>query len=297
MYSSSFFHSSDSLMEPMFVIPDDVIKHIQEHPLAKQLYFTDIGLFQNISRHTRTRKQGCEQSILIYCYKGKGFYTKKGQKKYLLANQVLFIPENTPHQYGSSQDDPWSILWIHLKGEKLFSYIGEESNDICQFPITLLQREQLFPLFSELFDILTQGYHFNNLLYSYQIVAHILGVFFLSPIGQTPTVRDSKRSIQDIISYMANVLSEDLSLQDFAKYAQLSPSHFSSLFKTYTGYSPMNYFLRLKIQKACVYLTDDNLTISEISSLLGFHDPLYFSRFFHKIMNVSPSAYRKQKKG
>ena len=88
----------------------------------------------------------------------------------------------------------------------------------------------------------------------------------------------------------------NLTLEQFATYFKYSPSHFSMLFQKETGVSPISYFLRLKIQRACQYIELTNLKLNEIATLLGFDEPAYFSRLFSKIMGMSPSEYRRKEK-
>lgn len=72
---------------------------------------------------------------------------------------------------------------------------------------------------------------------------------------------------------------------------------FIHLFKQVTGYSPIDYYMRLKIQRACQYLDLTDYSVKEISKNVGIEDPYYFSRMFSKIMGQSPSDYRKRQKG
>nr|WP_290091768.1 helix-turn-helix transcriptional regulator [Parabacteroides goldsteinii] len=58
--------------------------------------------------------------------------------------------------------------------------------------------------------------------------------------------------------------------------------------------SPINYFIRLKIQKACQYIELTSLKVNEIAMKLGFEEAAYFSRIFTRVMGVSPSVYRKK---
>lgn len=59
----------------------------------------------------------------------------------------------------------------------------------------------------------------------------------------------------------------------------------------------MEYFIHLKIQRACRYLTLTRFSIKQISLTLGYSDQYYFSRIFHKVMGVSPLAYRQIQEG
>ena len=96
-----------------------------------------------------------------------------------------------------------------------------------------------------------------------------------------------------VTHYMRENLQQNLSLGELAAYFKFSPSHFSMMFQKETGVSPMNYFIRLKIQKACEYIELTNLKLNDIATKLGFEDAAYFSRIFTKIMGISPAASRK----
>ena len=93
---------------------------------------------------------------------------------------------------------------------------------------------------------------------------------------------------------MQENVERNLTLEQLATYFKYSSSHFSMLFQKETRMSPINYFIRLKIQKACQYIMLTNLKLNEISIKLGFEEPAYFSRIFTRVMGVSPSVYRKK---
>lgn len=86
-------------------------------------------------------------------------------------------------------------------------------------------------------------------------------------------------------------------LEELARESGVSVSHYSRLFVQKTGHSPLEYFVNLKIQRACRLLDNTALTIAEIASEIGFSDQFYFSRIFHKVMNLSPVRYRDKLKG
>lgn len=56
--------------------------------------------------------------------------------------------------------------------------------------------------------------------------------------------------------------------------------------------SPMDYFIHLKLQKACLLLYTDDIKVKDIALLVGYDDPYYFSRLFKKYQGLSPDQYR-----
>lgn len=83
----------------------------------------------------------------------------------------------------------------------------------------------------------------------------------------------------------------------YIEAAGYSPSYLTTLLRKKTGYSPSSYFSHLKITKACEYLDFSKVKIKEISFLIGYSDPYYFSKDFQKKMGISPRNYRKRVAG
>ena len=103
--------------------------------------------------------------------------------------------------------------------------------------------------------------------------------------------------VEQSIIYFKNNLSSNLTLSQVADLFGYSSSHFSYLFKNQTGYAPLEYFTRLKIQRACQFWDLTDMRIKEVAIQVGFNDPYYFSRKFSKVMNICPNKYKKRLKG
>ena len=76
----------------------------------------------------------------------------------------------------------------------------------------------------------------------------------------------------------------------------MSVGWFIRCFKQYTGTTPMRYIVSLRITNAQVLLETTDYNVTEIGNIVGYDNPLYFSRIFKKQKGVSPSEYRAQLK-
>ena len=85
---------------------------------------------------------------------------------------------------------------------------------------------------------------------------------------------------------------EELSLTKVAKFVNISANHFSEKFKEVTGVNFVDYIARTRTEKACEFLQNSNLRISEIAFAVGFQSLSQFNRVFKKLTGKSPSAYR-----
>ncbi|MEK4057144.1 AraC family transcriptional regulator [Paenibacillus sp. FSL F4-0087] len=98
--------------------------------------------------------------------------------------------------------------------------------------------------------------------------------------------------IKSAIKHMEKHISEKITLDDLSKVSHLSPVHFSRVFKTVSGFPPMDFLNQMRVQKAAQLLITTDKTIIEIALEVGFNDGNYFSRIFKKIKNETPSNFR-----
>lgn len=281
----------------MIVLPKGIIKELKENTLTKSLLVTDIGYFPRAEGHFIYRKNGSSENILIYCTQGKGWIEIDNKRQIILENQYVIVSSNTPHKYGSSSQDPWSIYWIHFSGDKSHFFINHP-NKIIEIDLASNARfKDRILLFEEIFNNLEMGYSMENLEYANVCLWHMLGSFrYLSQFRKVNEFNQYDK-IEQSISYMRNHIAEKLSLEMIASNAELSISQFSLLFKKKTSRTPLDYLTHLKIQHASKLLDFSSLKINEIAQQVGYQDPFYFSRIFSKVMGKSPKAYRSLKKG
>jgi AraC-like DNA-binding protein/quercetin dioxygenase-like cupin family protein len=279
-----------------FVIPDRILTLVKDNPLTADLYITDIGYYPQARHHFRERPTGSAQFILIYCVGGQGEIRIKGVVQPIRADHFFIIPAGMAHAYRSDRQNPWSIYWIHFAGSKSETYAR-----FCGqvLPIERSKTSRIndrIDLFSELFRNLDRGFSLETLEYVNQCLPHLLASF--THLSQFRLIKESgeKDPVAQGINFMLENLTKKLKLEEIAAETGLSASHFSRLFVNRTGHSPIDYFIQLKIQRACRLLDNSGWTIADISREMGFDDQFYFSRVFRKVMGMSPNEYRKRGK-
>ncbi|MBD8068703.1 AraC family transcriptional regulator [Bacillus sp. PS06] len=284
--------------EKLFILPEYVIDDISKHPLINPLFVTDIGYFPLAKHHYRERFDGCDTHIIIYCAEGRGWVELHNEKKFILESHMLMvIPAGTPHRYGADEEHPWSIYWFHLKGDEMLSFI--DSFGLNDGP--LLTPLSSYVTFTELFDqcflsLSEKPYSLIHHIRISQAMKYLLSSLGLSSI-RTGQEERTELYLEKVIHYMNDHIHRSIKLSELAKVAGLSIQHLTHLFKQETGFPPIDYFLRLKIQRAGQLLDLSDQSIKEIASTIGIVDPYYFSRIFKKINGCSPTEYRSRKKG
>jgi len=103
-----------------------------------------------------------------------------------------------------------------------------------------------------------------------------------------------KELIGIAINFIHTNFERDISLGDISKFVFLSPSYFTRAFKEETSMSPINYLLKVRIERAKELLTDTGLKISDIALSVGFSNQQRFNEMFKKFTHLTPLQYRKK---
>ncbi|MGO2563220.1 MAG: GlxA family transcriptional regulator [Pseudoalteromonas nigrifaciens] len=99
--------------------------------------------------------------------------------------------------------------------------------------------------------------------------------------------------IAQIQFWLKTNLATELNLQDVAAQFNLSYRSFTRRFKAATNQSPIEYWQQLRVEGAKELLASSNLSIQEVALEVGYNDQGHLTRIFRKILNQTPSEYRK----
>jgi AraC family transcriptional regulator len=101
-----------------------------------------------------------------------------------------------------------------------------------------------------------------------------------------------KARLNRVLAYIDEKADENLRLADLAKAAGMSVFHFAKLFKQSTGFSPHQYALKRRMEKAKQLLRQEDFSVLEVSARTGFVDQRHFTKVFRRFTGVTPTAYR-----
>ena len=279
------------------VLPRSVVERALRRPLTAGLVPTDVGYFPSARGHLRERPAGVNQAIFIYCAKGAGWCELAGRRHHIHPGELLVVPPNTPHAYGADPDRPWTIHWFHARGNLVGGFLAELELGLDRPVVQIGEEVQLLSLFGEVLEVVEHGYGSLQLLEASHALGHLLVVLVRAHRKASRKRPTGPQRIAQAIEFMKEHLDQPLQLQTVMSVANLSRSQFVDLFKRQTGYAPIDYFIRLRMHRACQMLDTTALSVKEVAAALGYEDPLYFSRSFRHVNELSPKAYRAKRKG
>jgi AraC-like DNA-binding protein len=280
--------------EKIISLPDSVWKNaIKVNPALSHLYVTHIGYFPKAAFHYRERRNGCTDNILIYCLRGKGWYIIGDRRFVVNAGEFILLPANKVYmRYGADEKDPWTIYWVHFSGRDIGTFNRCFGITLYDGPQPIIYNEKGLQIWDTMYRSLEMGYSKENLSNANLCLYGLTATFLFPDKHVDEKKQDAKNLIDETILYMRRELGARLTVEDIASRQHLSASHFTSLFRKATGMSPLDYFIHLKLQKACQLLYSSDTKIKDVALALGYEDPYYFSRLFKKYMNTSPDLYR-----
>ena len=264
--------------------------------LAKELFYypTRCGHYFCSSRYSFDHKseialQGDHnQNIMLFLVQnGAMELTLAGTPVLAAAGQTVLFDCREPYSYAAS--DGLEFTWLLFNGLNARAFYRK-----------ILQargRKAFSPSapaeIAQLLDSLLSGCAEDARLSEAQCSQLIHRLLCLLLLDEGSTSRADSDRIAQAIRYMNRHLFEPISVQDAAAAASLSPSHFSRQFKARTGYSPYEYIVLRRIDKAKYMLSSTELSVKEIAYATGYNSEENFIHSFRKNVGIAPGLFRK----
>jgi AraC-like DNA-binding protein len=276
----------------LIVLPPAVERRARALPICRDLRVTHIGAYQTAPHHFVERRHGTPEHILIVCLGGQGTCVIGTRKHRLATGHAIVLPPGVRHRYWADEDDPWKIFWVHFSGTRSRDYVAMLGLT-AQKPVCWLHDlPSVVEAFEQTYRHALGGHTDVDLFGLSTGLSRLLGVCRLSQRALDVRRRHAEDQVLKTVHYIAENLHRPLTLAQLAAIAAWSPTHYSMVFRRQLNLSPIEYLLRLKVQRACERLRTSDDLVAAIASDLGFADPFYFSRLFRRRVGCSPRDYR-----
>ncbi|MFN6568862.1 AraC family transcriptional regulator [Dendronalium sp. ChiSLP03b] len=252
-----------------------------------------------------TPEHSFQQHVITICLERNGtkaerVFNGRLQHEQIAHGDVAIIPANTQHISRWQSEAEFLVLSLE---QAFFTRAALESIDFQSVEIAphfaapnpLIQQVGL-ALKSELeSDSMGSRIYIESLTTT--LCIHLLKHYSVSSEKIFPYSRDkglSRLKLRQVISYIHENLEKDLSLGEISEKVGISMYHFSRLFKQSTGFTPHQYVMNSRIERAKNLLTRTEKTIEQISEQVGFQSQSHFTNVFRKLIGATPKVYREK---
>ncbi|UVI27970.1 AraC family transcriptional regulator [Paenibacillus spongiae] len=230
--------------------------------------------------------------LLAYTESGVGYLDYAGHSYTLRAGDVFLIDCRQPHTYRTNETNLWKLMWVHFEGGSTSGYYKQINKHTG--PVISLQQDSFIP--ENLRKLITaiQSNDARSPIISSKIIVDLLTDLLLQSNCFDWSYPEPPPSIERIVKKMQTHCKEKITLDQLAEEFFISKYHLTREFKRYTGHSPIEYHMKLKIAAAKDLLRTTALSIVEIGSEIGFSSVNHFIGRFKKHEGMTPLAYRKR---
>jgi AraC-like DNA-binding protein len=237
--------------------------------------------------------------LFHYILSGKGVLTSTDDREethdyHLGGGQGFLIWPGQRNTYMADEKDPWTYAWVEfdgLKARELVLRSGLSFNYLVYSALNLEDREKMK----------------NELLYivhhaespPLELIGHLylfIGALINSSSLRKKVTGGSLRDfyVRESLTFIEQHYQDEISVSDIAAFCNLDRGYLGKIFKHVFNESPQKFLIRYRMNKACELMKITNRTISEISDMVGYPNPLNFSRTFSNAMGISPRKWRNE---
>ena len=262
---------------------------------SKPLIVTSCGTYRLYTKPKLPtwRPRGRLDFQLLYIASGKAHFHFDGKEQIVTAGHMVLYRPKEPQKYEYYGEDQTEVYWVHFTGgnvKNILRSYGLTDDKRVFYCGTSLDYQNLFRTMINELQMCKANYAEMLEMYLRQIFI-MLQRYFLN------TLKTANAHVVEEIDkatlYFNEHYSEDISIDEYAQNNHVSVSWFIRNFRQCTGSTPMQYILSKRIYNAEVLLHDSSYNVTEIAQIVGYDNPLYFSRIFKKAKGLSPSEYRK----
>lgn len=261
---------------------------------SRPLIVTSCGTYRlkTVKRLPTWRPKGRLDYQLLYIVSGKGHFYFHGEDRVVYAGRMVLIQPRQEQRYEYFGEDKPEVYWVHFTGSDVKNIL-RSYNIPMDDPIFYSGASSTY---SYLFKEMIHELQNCKTRYEDLLAMYLRQIFLLvqrTRQEERPTVSTYiQEEMEFARRYFNEHYNEPISIQEYAESRNMSVCYFQRNFKQIVKHTPMQYLLTIRVNNAASLLETTDYSMAEIAAIVGYEDPLYFSRLFRKIKGVSPRDYR-----
>lgn len=275
------------MIEDTGVLSDSVRYFHEGDPFANQyLFLVPYAGDYHCNQCYAVNREWLDTCLIMLVDSGELLVQYRGQERTVRPGMLALLDCHEQHFYRSGTDD-LRMRWFHFTGNISFQYTQMLLNRVG-FIFESVRNAEIESCCQRIL-MSAQLEHPNGHIIS--VTIHKLLV--LLSLMTSDMKDDLEEIISQTVSYMESHYHEDLTVQQLAKAAALSPSYYIRQFKKYQDTTPHQFLQFARIRAAKQYLTTTSLSIEAIAIRCGFCNTSHFIMIFRKSTQLSPAQFRK----
>lgn len=208
------------------------------------------------------------------------------------AGKGFFIFPGQVTSYYADEKDPWTYMWLEFDGIKVREYLRSAGIDIHAPVFKPRSAQSAASVRDEMLYICD-----HSEAPPLCLIGHLylfLNALITASARYTAPKENRLKDyyIREAIAYIEQHYQENMSVEDIAAACGLNRSYFGKIFKDATNMAPQEFIIHYRMTKAGELLKTSSLPVSAISALVGYQNPLHFSRAFKNFYKEPPSTWR-----
>ena len=272
---------------------------VYQSKMTDDLYLTACGV-EHCMPEYYFNTEGRSGYHLHVVLEGKGVLSVNGTEQPLHFGQIFITKPGEDTWYKASAADPWVYCWMTFDGDKAQTFV--EKAGFIDGVNTLdchIDPQHFYALVTRVLD--WPEVSPANLALRTGLLLEYLSLAIESFYKSDKNVRRTHEYPTDMyVRYAVDFIRENSAtarIGDVARYIGIHRSYLTNIFKEKMGISPQEYLMQCKLKRAADLLISTDSPIQEISRVVGYDNPLTFSKTFKSFYGDSPRNYRLKHKG
>ncbi len=229
------------------------------------------------------------QCKFYYVIDGECVINCEGVDYHVCAGDWMFIPSMTEHSYYNLKTGHFKKYWAHfdlLPDVSMFNALN------LPYKITVGLKGETHKLFKKLQKAAHSNQVFDKITVKSCLLSLLAEYVKQCSISEIKVERHGDERLNNVLKFINDNLASPLEVSTLAEKYFAHPTHFIRTFKEKTGCTPAKYVKQKRLEYAKTLLETTDLTIYEISEMVGINDVSHFSRDFKAFYNAPPLKYR-----